>query len=326
MMMSALSVSAQRRISTLLVTVGLFAALFGYVGAIVRTIVLDPQPSIDAATIAVDDPKLHDDLAREINDAVIEQLIGTTTADGLRNFGVDVRADLAPIAEDLLDTPEFLTAYQRGVTAVHNRLFLDPTGATTIELTALADRARADAIAINPLYEMVFPDSGQLSIRIGSSSLPNLTWINRLFSPLRVAIALGGLALVALGIVISPTKKHPLRLAGGAMLTLGACQLVACVVAGWLIDTAVNDTAIAEAATTTVLPYLTRPALAPTAMGIALILAAYRVAKFDDNQTNADGRSAFLTDGNGHPVAWASNAAYEPEVLRTAPANATYQR
>ena len=81
-----------------------------------------------------------------------------------------------------------------------------------------------------------------------------------------------------------------------------------------------------RASTDAVLPRLALPALVPLLAGAAAVIASIRMRRAVGVRVLADGRDAFLNDEDGQPTEWTFDAVFEPEVLRTAPSVASFQR
>lgn len=306
-------------LTSVLLGVGLLAATVGYLGLLARSLIIDASPTVDAATAALHDPAVRSSLAERTADAVISQLVGDEATRDLAAFGVDVRRDLNPIAKSLIVAPEFERAYVDAVTQLHDRIFIDPSITPSIDVTALVERARTEASAINPAYAQLIPPSATLVVQLPADDLPDLTALDRLVTANR--------ALVAIGLGIAANRWRTTRSIGRHLLTVAGLQLLLCIGARLALGQVSGDAGpILRASGDAVLPHLAMPALAPLLAGFAAIVTSMRLHRAAGVRVQADGRDAFLNDEDGRPTEWTFDAVFEPEVLRTAPSVASYQR
>lgn len=323
-----LPASATRQRSIALLALGLLAATGGYVALLAHTIVIDRSMTVDAAHAALDDPEVRTLLVRRTTDAVTAQLVGETASRALAPYGIDVTRDLRPVAAGLVGTPEFTAAYVEAIGTLHDRVFVDPDGAVRIDVTALAARARADAIEINPAYGELISQDAHLVVDLPAGSLPDLSWAGRVLTTGLAAalLALGAVAVVA-GVARDENRARGVRRVAAWALTLGGLQVGLCLLADQAVDRVAGDTGIIlRPVADLVLPRLVVPALGLLVIGAGLRFVALRVEHVVDARLAADGRAAFWTDENGQPTEWAIDGRYEPEVLRTAPGTATFHR
>ncbi len=318
----------RRGLSRALLAIGLLAATVGYLGLLVRALVIDTSTTVDAATAALHDADVRSSLSDRTADAVVSQLVGETAARDLSAFGIDVRRDLTPVAQSLLATPEFERAFADAVVQLHRRIFLDPVTVPSIDVTALVARARAEATAINPAYAQLIPPSATLNVRLPSDELPDLTTLDQQVTSNRSLLLLGfGLLAAAAALALSAQRWRTTRAIGRYLLTAAGLQLLLCVGLNMALARASGDAArIMRAAADAVLPQLARPAIAPLLIGVVATVVSVRLRRSADVRVLADGRAAFLNDEDGRPTEWRFDAVFEPEVLRTAPNVASYQR
>jgi hypothetical protein len=302
------SSAGRRGLSTLFLSVGLLAATVGYLGLLARALVIDTSSTVDAATAALHNTEVQKLLTDRTADAVTSQLVGDSTVRDLAAFGIDVHRDLTPVAKTLLATPEFERAYADAVTQLHDHIFLDPTIAPTIDVTALVARARTEATAINPAYAQLIPPTATLVVTLPSDALPDLTAFDRQVTSSRTSLAIG------LGVVMSAAA-------------LAGLQLLLSIAVHVAIGRVSGDAApILRAGVGAVLPRLVIPALVPLVGGVVAIITSIRLHRAEGGRVLADGRDAFLNDEAGQPTEWTFDAVFEPEVLRTAPSAASFQR
>lgn len=319
---------AIRQRSIALLVVGLLAATGGYVALLARTIIIDRSMTIDAADAALDDADVRNLLVRRTTDAITTQLVGETASQALAPYGIDVARDLRPVAAGLVGTPEFRAAYVDAIGTLHDRVFIDPDAAVRIDVTALAARARADAIEINPAYRELIAEDADLAVDLPAGSLPDLSWAGHV---LTTGVA-GALLVIGAGASIAGVRRDDNRARGvrrvaAWALTLGGLQVGLCLLADRAVDRVTGDTGtILRPVADLVLPRLVVPALGLLVIGAGLRFVALRVEHLVDARLAADGRAAFWTDEDGRPTEWAIDGQYEPEVLRTAPGTATFRR
>ena len=318
----------RRGLNSVLLGVGLLAATVGYLGLLARSLIIDASPTVDAATAALHDPAVRSSLAERTADAVISQLVGDEATRDLAAFGVDVRRDLTPVAQSLIATPEFERAFAGAVTQLHDRIFVDPSITPSIDVTALVERARTEARAINPAYAQLIPPSATLVVQLPADELPDLTLLDRLVTADRALLAIGlGVAAAATALALAADRWHTTRSIGRHLLTVAGLQLLSCIGARLALGQVSGEAGpILRARGDAVLPHLAIPALVPLLAGFAAIVTSIRLRRAAGVRVQADGRDAFLNDEDGRPTEWTFDAVFEPEVLRTAPSVASYQR
>jgi hypothetical protein len=317
------SSAGRRGLSTLFLSVGLLAATVGYLGLLARALVIDTSSTVDAATAALHNTEVQKLLTDRTADAVTSQLVGDSTVRDLAAFGIDVHRDLTPVAKTLLATPEFERAYADAVTQLHDHIFLDPTIAPTIDVTALVARARTEATAINPAYAQLIPPTATLVVTLPSDALPDLTAFDRQVTSSRTSLAIGlGVVMSAAAVALAAQRRM-----GRYLLTLAGLQLLLSIAVHVAIGRVSGDAApILRAGVGAVLPRLVIPALVPLVGGVVAIITSIRLHRAEGGRVLADGRDAFLNDEAGQPTEWTFDAVFEPEVLRTAPSAASFQR
>ncbi len=322
------SSAGRRGLSTLFLSVGLLAATVGYLGLLARALVIDPSSTVDAATAALHNTEVQKLLTDRTADAVASQLIGDSTVHDLAAFGIDVHRDLAPVAKTLLATPEFERAYADAVTQLHDHIFLDPTITPTIDVTALVARARTEATAINPAYAQLIPPTATLVVTLPSDALPDLTAFDRQVTSSRTLLAIGlGVVMSAAAVALAAQRWRIVRRMGRYLLTLAGLQLLLSIAVHVALGRVSGDAApILRAGVGAVLPRLVVPALVPLVGGVVAIVTSIRLRRAEGGRVLADGRDAFLNDEAGQPTEWTFDAVFEPEVLRTAPSVASFQR
>ena len=318
----------RRGLSTLFLTAGLCAVTVGYLALLVGSLVIDSSTTVDAATAALHDRDVRALLAERTADAVAAQLVGEHATKDLAAFGIDVRRDLAPVAGSLVSTAEFANAYAEAVQKLHDRIFVDPTIAPAIDVSALVARARNDATAINPAYGQLIPPDATLVVMLPTAALPDFSVLDRWLSATRGALAIAaGAGAIVVAFAVSPERWRTARRVAAWLLGLGGIQLALCLSAQAALTRLSGDSApIVRAGGAAVLPQVASPALAPLFLGIGALATSLLMHRAVGRRLVADGRDAFLTDEHGRPTEWRFDAAFEPEMLRTAPGTATYQR
>lgn len=326
--MAILRTTTPRRRPGVLLVIGLLAVTSGYLMLLTRTTVVDRGVTIDAARQALDDDEVRALLVRRTTDAVIDQLVGDSVARDLAAFGLDVRRDLRPVADSLVATPQFRTAFLDAIAAMHERVLVDPQRPVRLDVTSLVAMARERAIRVNPAYAEVIPAQANLVVTMPDDALPDLTFLDRLLST-TVALALLTIGTIAWAVAVhrADNRAHGVRRLAAWALGVGGLQLGACVIASNLAGRRTGDGGvIVRAIAASLLPRLVVPALGLIVMGAGLRFVALRVEQLVDRRLAADGRNAFWTDDDGRPVEWRLDGRYEPEVLRTAPAAPTFRR
>ncbi len=318
----------RRAFNAVVLALGLLCATLGYAALLIRSLVIDSSTTVRAATAALHDDDVRSMVVARTSDALSAQLVGEVTVRDLAAFGIDVRRDLGPVAAALVRTPEFEAAFGAAVQQLHDRVFADPTLSPTIDVTALVERARTEAAAINPAYRQLIAGDATLSIELPSAALPDFSSLDNSMSAPRTMIALALGALLVLAAVLRAHERwRPFRAGAVWLLALGGTQLALCVAAHVALARLSGDTApILRATGTTVLPAVAAPALVPLVLGVLALLVSLQMRQADTRRLAANGRAAFVTDEHGRPTEWTFDAAFEPEILRTAPGTAIYQR
>ena len=326
--MTAAASTTKRSRGALLLAVGLAAVTFGYVALLTRSVVVDPTNTVNAATQSLHHTEVRALLIDETSNAVVTQLIGSTGRRDLATFGVDVQRDLAPVVAQLVDSPEFATAFADAVRALHSGMFFDHAVQPLIDVTALVARARAEAITINPAYGQLIAPNATLQVQLPVGSLPDLTLVNRVLSPsLALAAFTFGVLCAGLAVGVSADRRRNVRRCGFWLVAIANAQLLLCVALYELLTRWTGAAApIVHAVAANLLTPLAIPALGPLVFGVVALVIAPHLQQPIAGPFVAEGRAAFLSDALGGRAEWRFDAAFEPEVLRTAPSTLTYQR
>lgn len=322
---------ARQRASALLIGIGLLVALTGYGALVVRATVLNGAAVAASARGALEQREVRSLLVERTVGAATAQLLDDGAATTLRAQGVDVRADLAPVVERLVASPDFAPAYERAAAQVHAHLLDDPTIVPSIDLGPFAPRLRAELLATNPAYAAHLSTGTTFVVALPVDGLPDLGPLDRTATHTRsLATVLTGIALVLASVAVAPpgSRYRPLRTVGRVVGTAGVAQLTGAFVTHLVLDDALPGAA-APIVAAVVDPLLGRVALhglAPFAVGVLAGVAAHHLRRRPVTRHADTGRAAFLTDEQGRPAAWRPDSTYEPETLRTAPSTAAYGR
>ena len=312
----------------MLLAVGLVAVTFGYIALLTRSVVVDPTNAVDATTQSLRNAEVRALLIERTSDAVVTQLIGSMGTRDLAAFGVDVRRDLTPVVAQLVDSPEFATAFANAVRALHRGMFFDHAVEPVIDVTALVARARAEAITINPAYGQLITPNARLQVQLSVGALPDLTVVNRVLSPsLALAAFTFGALCAGLAVGVGADRRRNVRRCGFWLVAIANVQLLLCVALYELLTRWTGAGApIVHAVAANLLTPLAIPALGPLVFGVVALVVAPHLQQRIAGPFVAEGRAAFLSDALGGQAEWRLDAAFDPEVLRTAPSTLTYQR
>lgn len=326
--MAAATCTIKRPRGALLLAVGLAAVTFGYGALLARSVLIDSTTTVNAASQSLHNAEVRALLIEQTRDAVMTQLIGSTGVRDLAAFGVDVQRDLMPVVARLVDSPEFALAFTDAARAVHRDVFVDHTSAPVIDVTALVARARTEAIAVNNAYGELIAPNATLQVQLPVGALPDLTLVNRVASPsLALAAFTFGALCAGLGVGVGADRRRDVRRCGLWLVTIATVQLLSCAVLYELLTRWSGAAApIVHAAAATLVAPLVMAASGPLVFGTIALAVARHLPQPIAGPFAAEGRAAFLTDALGAPAEWRFDAAFEPEVLRTAPSTLTYQR
>jgi hypothetical protein len=320
----------RRLVSSALLALGILSALAGYGALVLRSTVLDESVTVAGARAALAEPSLRTGLATRTADATVATLVGSEQATALRARGLDVHADAAAVATELLDAPAFLAAYDSAVGRLHRHVLQDPTVAPVLDLTGLVTEVRERLVRTNAAYGAVIGPDRPLVVALPAEDLPDLTAVDRTLTGPRSALALvAGLAAVVAGLALTAQdgRRRQLRRVGTLLVAVGLLQLAGSYMVHLALERA--DGTAAAAARVALQPMLGRlamPGFVPLALGALTVALAHRHAARPALRMADHGRAAFLTDPSGRPTEWRFDAAFEPETLRTATGALAHRR
>jgi hypothetical protein len=285
----------RRRIGGVLLSLGLLAAAVGYSGLILRGIVTDEGVATGAATAALRDDRVRQLLADETSDAIADQLLGRETIASLEAFGVDPSRDLDAVAAAVMADPRFSNAFVATVRQLHHTVLVEAGPAPVVDVTALVSVARDAAVAQNPAYAALFPVDGTLRVSIPSDELPDLTAVTQGIGDRARLATIAAVVLITAGMLVHTRRPHGLRRVGtwaiGTAFVQGAVALALPVAAGRVPG---ELTGVAEAVADILRPRLLVPAAMLGAVGVALVVAAWRWKRAEDRAGEQRGAEAFL--------------------------------
>jgi hypothetical protein len=300
----------RRRLGGVLLSIGLALAAVGYSGLILRGIVTDDGVATKAATAALRDDEVRTYLAEQTSDAIAQQLLGTQTVDSLEAFGIDPQPDLDAVAVTVLADPRFAVAFVETVRELHQIVLVQDGPAPVVDVSALVTVAREAAIERNPAYAQLFPTTGTLRVAVPADDLPDLTGVTQgIGDRARLAI-LAAVILVTAGMFVHGNRPKGLRRIGtwaiGTAVVQGAFALALPLVADRVPG---EISGVAHAIADILRPRLLVPAAMLGAVGVALVVAAWRWKRADDRAGEQLGAEAFL---GADP--FATHALYDGEI------------
>jgi hypothetical protein len=320
----------RRFVSSALLAVGLLSALVGYAALVLRSTVLDESAAAASARAALAEPSVRSELTTRAADATVTALVGAEEATALRARGIDVRRDAATVTASLLDAPAFLDAYDAAVRRLHEHVLHDPTAAPRLDLGELVPVMRERLVDIDPAYDAILVPRGPLIVTLPTDELPDLTAVDRTLTGTRSALAMiaGAAGCLAGLLLASPDgRRRQLRRAGTLLVAVGLLQLAGSYAVHLALERGAGTTAsVVRVTLQPMLGRLALPGFVPLALGALTVAVAHRRAGRPALRMADHGRVAFLTDPSGRPTEWRFDAAFEPEMLRTAPSTLAHHR
>jgi hypothetical protein len=278
-----------------LLALGLLAASLAYTGLVVRRIVTDGDVAATAASAALEDDAVQRLLVDETASAIGSQLLGEETIRGLEAFGYDPSADLDAIATAVVADPSFRAAFVATVNDLHEIVLVSSGPAPIVDLTPLVETARSAAIARNPAYTELFPTSGSLRVSLPAEDLPDLTGASSALESRARLAALAAIALVGAAMLVHPRRPRVLRRVGTWAIGVGLTQAALGVLLPVAASRIPGDLQpVAQAVAETLRPRLLVPAAMVAAVGVALMVSAWRWQRSLDGGLERLGAHAFL--------------------------------
>ena len=238
------------------------AALLAAIG----TVITDPGPTKAAIDSAFDEPLARDELEREINDAIHDTMVNESMLMAGDEVGIDVEAEAAAVATELLDDLAFRAALHDLIDEVHHRMFVEPTS-EPLDATELTNSMVAMAEARTTGLSMVLADDPEV-VSIDASSIPDLSApVALLDQVVLAALALG--AALPLAYLVHSHRHRVLTWVGRWLLTFGLFMAVTAVGLPYLAGY-VTGWSTVEAAVRSVGLRLLAPAVVAGVVGLGL--------------------------------------------------------
>ncbi|MFQ5557170.1 MAG: hypothetical protein ACE5GB_06645 [Acidimicrobiales bacterium] len=209
-----------------LVMAGLTGVTLAGVGGGLHAAISDPALATEAIDAAFDDALARAELEQELADALTTGLLGDAFVATATTYGIDARNEIAELAEDLLDDPDFRAGVDELVIDIHRRILLEPDP-SPVDVSALTAAARSAAAGRSPALAALLPPDSQL-VTIDAAAVPDLSSGLAAAERLTPVALLAGLALPAAAF-LHPRRYRVVTWMGRWALVIGLVLAVAAV-------------------------------------------------------------------------------------------------
>lgn len=282
----------------LLVVIGLTGLTVATTATLLRVLVLEPDPVVDAFEAGFDDPEARAEIEGQIAMAIEDGFVGADLAEIADVWGVDIAAEARAVSGAVADDPAFRSAFTDLVTEVHRRALVE-RDESDLDLAPVSDAALVTIRRESSALAALIPDGSTLWT-LGGDEIPDLTVVGTAFDRVLMLSLVASLGLAG-AIAVHP-RRHRVAVWVGrwflisgllaALLAIGLPPLAGHLTGWHTVETAVRST------TTRLLP----PAGLAGMVGIGLVSFAALARRREARRVKREGANAAL--GWDEPAPW----------------------